>query len=203
MSSKSNGDKNSADWFASTPLLDVIKAVLVLPRQVLGEVVDHFFITLLEEVGGGYAKLKRWLHGMRPGAWAWEENFCCHLEEAGIVRGKAAPTKFHTVAIRTRIVLQRRRFHLRWPAEGAAAEDAAYDGVVVDKVSRGPGDVEHTTRRISWSSSVRGAQRRKWATNNRKRLGRWAYSVVHVALAAKCSAQDQSATGCRTHRMPR
>ena len=37
-------------------------------------------------MGGGCAKLKRWLSGMRLAARAWEEDFRCHLEEAGMVR---------------------------------------------------------------------------------------------------------------------
>ena len=58
---------------------------------------DHF-ITLPEAMGDGCGKPKWWLYGMRLAAHAWGQDCCCHLEEAGMVRGKAAPTTFHNSA---------------------------------------------------------------------------------------------------------
>ena len=55
-------------------------------------------------MGGGSAKLKWWLCGIKPAARAWEEDCCFHPEEAGMVRGKAAPTTFHTASSGTRCV---------------------------------------------------------------------------------------------------
>ena len=37
-----------------------------------------------EGMGGSCTKLKWWLDGMGPAARAWEEDYCCHLEEAGM-----------------------------------------------------------------------------------------------------------------------
>ena len=36
---------------------------------------------------------------------AWEEDYCCHLEEAGLVLGKAVPTTFHNAETGTRCVV--------------------------------------------------------------------------------------------------
>ena len=54
---------------------------------------------------GGCAKLQRWLCGMLLAALTWEEDHCCHLGEAGMMRGKAAPTKFRNLATEPRCVV--------------------------------------------------------------------------------------------------
>ena len=43
---------------------------------------------------GRYARLKRWLYGMRKAAAGWEEDYAGRLESVGFRRGKGAPTVF-------------------------------------------------------------------------------------------------------------
>ena len=48
---------------------------------------DKVFVLLPSEAGGGVARLKRWLHGMRPAAKAWEEHCATRLtKECGFQR---------------------------------------------------------------------------------------------------------------------
>ena len=57
---------------------------------------DEFaYVYLPGEAGGGVARLRRWLYGMRPAAKAWEEDYAGNLRADGFVRGRAAPTVFH------------------------------------------------------------------------------------------------------------
>ena len=44
---------------------------------------------------GKYARLRRWLYGMRKAASSWEEDYSKKLESAGFRRGVAASTLFH------------------------------------------------------------------------------------------------------------
>jgi hypothetical protein len=50
-------------------------------------------------------RLRRWLHGMRNAAQAWEADFAEHLESIGFVRGKSAPTTFYREATGCRCVV--------------------------------------------------------------------------------------------------
>ena len=43
---------------------------------------------------GRYAKLRRWLYGMRKAASSWEEDYADKLVKDGFARGKSAPTVF-------------------------------------------------------------------------------------------------------------
>ena len=72
-------------------LIDVKKAHLN------GEVLEDekVFVLLASEAGGGVARLKQWLHGMRPEAKAGEEYYAAQLtEEAGFRRGISAAKVF-------------------------------------------------------------------------------------------------------------
>ena len=44
---------------------------------------------------GRYARLKRWLYGMRKAAAGWEEEYAKKFEEEGYKRGIGAPTVFY------------------------------------------------------------------------------------------------------------
>ena len=56
---------------------------------------EWVFVVLPPEAGGGVARLRRWLYGMRPAARAWEDHYATKLvEEAGFRRGVSAPTVF-------------------------------------------------------------------------------------------------------------
>ena len=62
-----------------------------------GEVAEDekVFVLLPSEAGGGVARLKRWLYGMRPAAKAWEEHYATWLtNEGGFRRGISAATVF-------------------------------------------------------------------------------------------------------------
>ncbi len=52
------------------------------------------FVALPAEAGGGVARLRRWLYGMRPAARAWKEDYVAKLVGAGFRRGVLAPTVF-------------------------------------------------------------------------------------------------------------
>ena len=53
---------------------------------------EFAYVQLPDEAGGGVARLRRWLYGMRPAASAWEDDYVEHLTSAGFRRGKSAPT---------------------------------------------------------------------------------------------------------------
>jgi hypothetical protein len=53
---------------------------------------------------GRYARLRRWLRGMRKAASGWEEDYARRLEGAGFARGIGAPTVFYNVATKVRVV---------------------------------------------------------------------------------------------------
>ena len=48
-----------------------------------GDVPEKVFVLLPSESGGGVARLKRWLYGMRPAAKAWEEHYATWPTEEG------------------------------------------------------------------------------------------------------------------------
>ena len=47
---------------------------------------EYAYVQLPQEAGGGVARLRRWLHGMRQAASAWEEDYAKRLEEIGEIR---------------------------------------------------------------------------------------------------------------------
>ena len=52
-----------------------------------------------------YAKLRRWLYGMRKAAAGWEEEYAKKFEKEGYKRGIGAPTVFHNKEAETRLVV--------------------------------------------------------------------------------------------------
>ena len=146
---KAKGDKDMADLFASTPPLHVIKVVLVLARQDLGEDIvavlvdvtkvhlngrakpedgDHF-ITLPEEIGGGCAMLS---------ALAVRHETCRARFGRGLLlpsggSGKAAPTTFHNAATGTGFAVHGDDFTFVGSRNRLSANDAADDGLVLDQ----------------------------------------------------------------------
>ena len=58
---------------------------------------DNVFVELPSEFGQDkrFARLKRWLYGMRPAAQGWERHYTAKLKSAGFQQGEAAPTVFY------------------------------------------------------------------------------------------------------------
>ena len=54
---------------------------------------------------GRYAKLKRWLYGMRKAASGWEDDYARRLVEDGFRRGRAASTIFYHPKTQKRVVV--------------------------------------------------------------------------------------------------
>ena len=54
---------------------------------------DEFAFVKLPD--GKTWRLKRWLHGMRPAAQAWEEEYLSEMVSSGLARGKSNSTVFH------------------------------------------------------------------------------------------------------------
>jgi hypothetical protein len=54
---------------------------------------------------GRFARLRRWLYGMRKAAAGWEEDYSSRLERCGFRTGKAAPTVFFNHATGVRVVV--------------------------------------------------------------------------------------------------
>ena len=69
---------------------------------------------------GWYAKLKRWLCGMREGASGWEDEYARRLVEDGFRRGKAASTIFHHPKTQVSVVVHGNDFTFA----GTQGEDA-------------------------------------------------------------------------------
>ena len=81
--------------------LDVRKAHLN------GKCDEEEWVELPEEMWefGRYARLRRWLYGMRKAAVNWEEDYAKRLEEVGFRRGRGAPTVFLNKMTEVRIVV--------------------------------------------------------------------------------------------------
>ena len=54
---------------------------------------------------GRFARLRRWLYGMRKAAAGWEENYAARLESVGFKRGIGAPTVFFNLKTGVRVVV--------------------------------------------------------------------------------------------------
>jgi len=54
---------------------------------------------------GRYARLRRWLYGMRKAAAGWEDDYAEKLEGAGFKRGIGAPTVFYNEVTNVRVVV--------------------------------------------------------------------------------------------------
>ena len=71
------------------------------------ECLEEVFVELPEEFHelGRYAKIKRWLYGMRKAAASWEDEYAVKLEAEGFSRGRSAPTVFYNKASGVRLVV--------------------------------------------------------------------------------------------------
>ncbi len=54
---------------------------------------------------GRYARLRRWLYGMRKAASRWEEDYAKRFEAEGFERGRGAPTVFWNRMTKVRVVV--------------------------------------------------------------------------------------------------
>ncbi len=63
------------------------------------------YVQLPPEAGGGVARLRRWMYGMRPAAKDREEDYAANLQREGYRRGMAAPTVLHDTATDVSIVV--------------------------------------------------------------------------------------------------
>ena len=117
---KVKGDKREVDTFAAMPPMEakrVLFRMAMLDGAVGGDAAkggvklmfidikkahlngklvedEYAYVQLPLEAGGGVARLRRWLYGMRQAASAWEEEYAKRLEEIGFVRGRSATTVF-------------------------------------------------------------------------------------------------------------
>ena len=68
---------------------------------------DEEWVALPEECWelGRYARLRRWLYGMRKAAAGWEEEYASKLIDEGFERGRGAPTVFHNKKSGVRLVV--------------------------------------------------------------------------------------------------
>ena len=68
---------------------------------------EEEWVALPEECWGmgRYARLKRWLYGMRKAAAGWEEEYANKLVDVGFERGRGAPTAFHNRRSGVRVVV--------------------------------------------------------------------------------------------------
>ena len=71
------------------------------------ECTEEEWVELPEEFWrwGRYARLRRWLYGMRRAAAEWEDEYARKLEGIGFRRGKAAPTAFYNDKTKVRVVV--------------------------------------------------------------------------------------------------
>ena len=90
-------------------LIDVRKTLLDC------EGTEEMFIDLPEEVGAAQhkvGKFRRWLHGFRPAAAAWEAHHANKLEEVCFARRLATPAFFHHQEKGRQFRDARRRLHV-------------------------------------------------------------------------------------------
>ena len=108
-------DKDREDLFAATPPWELKKLLMshaadrsngktrkmllidVKKAHLKSECTEDVFIELPEEVGAAQdkvGKLRRWLHGFRPAAAAWEAHYANKLEEVGFRKRFGDPGVF-------------------------------------------------------------------------------------------------------------
>ena len=113
---KPKREKDRADLFASTPLLEVSIAAThekefregrwQRPKVMFIDVKkahlngrlgpdEVAFVQLLGSLPGKCSWLQRWLYGTRQAASAWERDFVEKLAEIGLMGGKRSPVEFH------------------------------------------------------------------------------------------------------------
>ena len=68
---------------------------------------EEEWVELPEEMWGWgrYARLRRWLYGMRKAAAGWEEDYSQKFAEAGFTRGRGAPTVFKNDKTQVKVVV--------------------------------------------------------------------------------------------------
>ena len=86
---------------------------------------------------GRYARLRRWLYGMRRAAAGWEEEYAGKLEGEGFRKVKGAPTVFFNAKTAVRLVVHGDDFTYSGDEEGAREDQGGDEGVVRHQ---GPGD---------------------------------------------------------------
>ena len=118
------------------------------------------FVELPPEAGGGVARLRRWLYGMRPAARAWEEHYAKKLVEAGFRRGVSAPTAFWHPVGDISLVVHGDDFTALGPETELRRFEKQmrswYDVKVRGVLGPGPGDHREITilnRQLAWTDS--------------------------------------------------
>ena len=117
---KVKGDKREVDTFAAMPPMEAKRVLLrmaMLDGAVDGDAAkggaklmftdikkahlngklaedEYAYVQLPLEAGGGVARLRRWLYGMRQAASTWEEDYAKRFDKIGFVRGRSATTVF-------------------------------------------------------------------------------------------------------------
>ena len=107
---------------------------------------------------GRYAKLRRWLYGMRKAASGWEEDYAGRLEKVGYKRGIAAPTVFWNKDAEVRVVVHGDDFTFMGTDEQLdVAQDLMkkwYEVKVRGRLGDGVGDCQEITilgRTLRWT----------------------------------------------------
>ena len=89
--------------------LEEVKLLFVDVRKahLNSECDEEVWVELPEEFHewGRFARLKRWLYGMRKAAAKWEEDYAKKLEEVGFRRGVGSPTVFFNAETEVRLVV--------------------------------------------------------------------------------------------------
>ena len=114
---KVKGVEEREDLFAAMPPLESKKLMFEEVKLMFVDVKEaHLYARCEEEEEwvqlpeefweyGKYARLRRWLYGMRKAAAGWEEEYAGKLESEGFRKGKGAPTVFFNAKTAVRLVV--------------------------------------------------------------------------------------------------
>ena len=101
---KAKGVEEREDLFAAMPPLESKKLIFIDVKKahLHARCEGEEWVQLPEEFWeyGKYARLRRWLYGMRKGVAGWEEEHARKLEGEGFRRGKGAPMFNAKTAVR-------------------------------------------------------------------------------------------------------
>ena len=80
------------------------------PKLMFIEPEEYAYLKMPSEPPGRCRRLRRWLHGVRHAASAWEEDFSNTLKECGLVAGESSPVVFCNLQGDVRCVVHRDDF---------------------------------------------------------------------------------------------
>ena len=164
---------------------------------------EEEWVELPEELWkwGRYARLRRWLYGMRKAASGWEEDYSKRLEAEGFRRGKAAPTLFWNPRTGVKVVVHGDDFTMsgvkgeleamrRKMAEWYDIKDRGIMGSAGDEIK----EVKILGRTVRWTKT--GIEYEADQSHRRelmKRMGLDEKSKAAVSAAVKVNEEDAAA----------